>query len=313
MSDGLQTTTCAPKSQSKAGLLRFGSSEIEIAIGIEIERLRFPIPILISIWILPTIMITLAKKAPAFHRPNKLSYAIGKTATQTHVGWLFFLEVRMALLVAIDNYDSFTFNLVQMFKPYPLEISVFRSDKVTVDALADLRPDYLLISPGPKDPAHAGISCAAIRRFFREIPILGVCLGMQSINEVFGGRTVRSPQPLHGKTSAVFHEGHGLFKGMPSPFQAARYHSLVTAPDETALTRDLVITARTTDGLIMGLAHRRWPLNGVQFHPESFLTEQGERLIANFLALGPFDTSRPLVATSALAGLEVADAECLSA
>lgn len=219
----------------------------------------------------------------------------------------------MSHLVVIDNYDSFTFNLVQMFKPYPLEISVFRSDKVTVDALADLRPGYLLISPGPKDPAHAGISCAAIRRFFREIPILGVCLGMQSINEVFGGRTDRSPQPLHGKTSAVHHEGHGIFKGVPSPFQAARYHSLVTAPDEAALTRDLLITARTADGVIMGLSHRRWPLNGVQFHPESFLTEWGERLIANFIALGPLDISKPLARSRALAGLEVADAECLSA
>jgi anthranilate synthase component 2 len=207
----------------------------------------------------------------------------------------------MARLVVIDNYDSFTYNLVQMFKPYPLEILVFRSDQVTVDQVAQLRPDYLLISPGPKDPAHAGISCAAIRRFFREVPILGVCLGMQSINEVFGGRTVRSPRPLHGKTSSVLHEGLGIFSGLPSPFQAARYHSLVTAPDEAALTRDLMITARTTDGVIMGLSHRRRPLHGVQFHPESFLTEWGDRLIANYIALGP------------LARLEVADAERLSA
>lgn len=219
----------------------------------------------------------------------------------------------MAHLVVIDNYDSFTYNLVQMFKPYPLEISVFRSDQVTVDEVAELRPDYLLISPGPKDPAHAGISCAAIRHFFRKIPILGVCLGMQSINEVFGGRTVRSTQPLHGKTSAVLHEGQGIFKGLPSPFRAARYHSLATAPDEAALTRDLTITARTTDGVIMGLSHRRWPLNGVQFHPESFLTERGDRLIANFLALGPLVTSGSLAPSSTLAEPEVADAECLSA
>jgi anthranilate synthase component 2 len=177
-----------------------------------------------------------------------------------------------------------------------------------------LSPDYLLISPGPKDPAHAGISCAAIRRFFSQIPVLGVCLGMQSINEVFGGRTIRSPQPLHGKTSAVHHEGDGIFAGLPSPFRAARYHSLVTAPDEAALIHDLLITARTTDGVVMGLSHRRWPLHGVQFHPESFLTEKGERLIANFLALGPLVTSRPLVTARTLTGgLEVADAQCLSA
>jgi anthranilate synthase component 2 len=225
----------------------------------------------------------------------------------------------VARLVVIDNYDSFTYNLVQMFKRHPLEISVFRSDGVTVDAVAALSPDYLLISPGPRDPAQAGISCAVIRRFFRKIPILGVCLGMQSINEVFGGRTIRSPQPLHGKTSAVLHEGQGIFKGLPSPLRAARYHSLVTAPDETALTRDLMITARTTDGVIMGLSHRRWPLHGVQFHPESFLTEKGDRLIANFLALGPLarggvlTSARNPGSSRAFAGQEVADAECLSA
>ena len=213
----------------------------------------------------------------------------------------------MAHLVVIDNYDSFTYNLVQMFKPHPLEISVFRSDGVTVDEVAALGPDYLLVSPGPKDPAHAGISCAAIRRLYREVPVLGVCLGMQSINEVFGGRTRRSPQPLHGKTSAVHHAGGGLFDGLPSPFRAARYHSLVTAPDPSALAAHLTVTARTADGTIMGLSHRRYPLHGVQFHPESFLTECGERLIANFLSLGP------LAETSPLAHGEAGHAHCLSA
>jgi anthranilate synthase component 2 len=207
----------------------------------------------------------------------------------------------VAHLVVIDNYDSFTYNLVQMFKVHPLEISVFRSDQVAVEAVGGLGPDYLLVSPGPKDPAHAGISCAVIQRYYREIPILGVCLGMQSINEVFGGRTDRSPEPLHGKTSAVYHTGEGLFGGLPSPFQAARYHSLVTAPDEAALVEELMVTAQTADGVIMGLSHRRHPLHGVQFHPESFLTEGGERLIANFLALGP------------LAAVEVGDAQRLSA
>lgn len=207
----------------------------------------------------------------------------------------------MAHLVVIDNYDSFTYNLVQMFKIYPLKISVFRSDRITVDAVAAMQPDYLLISPGPKDPAHAGISCAVIRRFYRELPILGVCLGMQSINEVFGGQTVRSPEPLHGKTRAVYHEGQALFQGLPSPFKAARYHSLVTAPDEATLANDLTITAQTADGVIMGLSHKRWPLHGVQFHPESFLTEAGDRLIANFLHLGP------------LAATECDHAQCVSA
>jgi anthranilate synthase component 2 len=212
------------------------------------------------------------------------------------------LEVLVAHLVVIDNYDSFTFNLVQMFKVHPLEISVLRSDQVRVTEVAEMNPDYLLISPGPKDPAHAGISCAAIQRFYREIPVLGVCLGMQSINEVFGGRTVRSPQPLHGKTSAVYHHAEGLFDGLPSPFQAARYHSLVTAPDPVALSHDLMPTAQTADGVIMGLSHQRYPLHGVQFHPESFLTEWGDRLIHNFLALGP------------LAGrVEVGYAQCLPA
>ena len=193
----------------------------------------------------------------------------------------------MAHLVVIDNYDSFTYNLVQMFKPYPLQISVFRSDKVTLDDVAASDADYLLISPGPKNPAHAGVSCAAIRRFYRSLPILGVCLGMQCLNEVFGGRTVRSPQPLHGKTSDVYHQDRGLFRGLPAPFRAARYHSLVTLPDAHAMAAELMVTAHTADGVIMGLSHRRHPLHGVQFHPESFLTEAGDRLIANFLALGP--------------------------
>jgi anthranilate synthase component 2 len=208
----------------------------------------------------------------------------------------------VAHLVVIDNYDSFTFNLVQMFKVHPLEISVLRSDQVRVAEVVALSPDYLLISPGPRDPAHAGISCAAIQRFFREIPVLGVCLGMQSINEVFGGRTVRSSQPLHGKTSAIYHHAEDLFEGLPSPFQAARYHSLVTAPDPAVLSQDLMVTAQTADGLIMGLSHQHYPLHGVQFHPESFLTEWGDGLINNFLALGP------------LAGrVEVGHAQCLSA
>jgi anthranilate synthase component 2 len=192
-----------------------------------------------------------------------------------------------ATLLVIDNYDSFTYNLVQMFRQYPLQVQVHRSDKIGLDQVADLAPDYILISPGPKDPLHAGLSMPIIKAWHARVPILGVCLGMQCLNEVFGGRTIRSPQPLHGKTSAVYHDGRGLFAGLPSPFNAARYHSLVVEPDPCALQGELTITARTRDQIIMGLSHRHYPLHGVQFHPESFLTDHGFQLVENFLDLGP--------------------------
>jgi anthranilate synthase component 2 len=195
----------------------------------------------------------------------------------------------MATLLVIDNYDSFTYNLVQMFRQYPLAVQVFRSDRIGLDQVSDLGPDYILISPGPKDPAHAGISMAVIRQWHRRVPILGVCLGMQCLNEVFGGRTIHSPRPLHGRSSPVYHDGRGLFAGLPSPFLAARYHSLAVAPAAEALDRELTVTARTADGTIMGLAHQRHPLCGVQFHPESFLTEHGFALIENFLNLGSME------------------------
>jgi anthranilate synthase/aminodeoxychorismate synthase-like glutamine amidotransferase len=190
-------------------------------------------------------------------------------------------------LLVIDNYDSFTFNLVQMFRRYPLDVKVYRNDRIDSGQAEALAPDYILISPGPKDPAHSGISMAVIRQWHRRVPVLGVCLGMQCINEVFGGSTIRSAQPLHGKTSAVHHDGTGLFAGVPSPFRAARYHSLAVSPDDAALQDDLRIAARAEDGTIMGLAHRRFALWGVQFHPESFMTEYGFALIENFLTLGP--------------------------
>jgi anthranilate synthase component 2 len=186
-------------------------------------------------------------------------------------------------LLVIDNYDSFTYNLVQMFLQYELDILVFRSDKLALDQVAGLAPDYLLVSPGPKDPAHAGISIPIIRDWYRRIPILGVCLGMQCINEVFQGRTVRAPVPRHGKVSAVYHEGRTLFRGLPSPFAAARYHSLMVAVQST----ELQVTARSDDDVIMGLSHQALPLHGVQFHPESFMTEAGFALVENFLRLGP--------------------------
>ena len=195
------------------------------------------------------------------------------------------------LLLVIDNYDSFTYNLVQMFRQYPLEVCVHRSDKIDLTTVERLAPDYILISPGPRDPAHAGISMALIAAWHTRVPILGVCLGMQCLNEVFGGRTVRSPRPRHGKTSEVFHDGRGLFQGLPNPFKAARYHSLAVEPQAAALRGELTITARTRDQIVMGLSHRRHPLHGVQFHPESFLTDSGYRLIENFLSLGPMETA----------------------
>jgi anthranilate synthase component 2 len=192
------------------------------------------------------------------------------------------LTMNSSLLV-IDNYDSFTFNLVQMFRRYPLEISVFRADKITVDEVEKRSPDYIVISPGPRDPAAAGISVELIIRLYKKIPILGVCLGMQCINEAFGGITVKAPLPMHGKTCAVEHTNKGIFKGVSLPTTVARYHSLAVQ----RISEELEITARSADGVIMGLSHRTCALHGVQFHPESFLTEEGFIMIENFLILGP--------------------------
>jgi anthranilate synthase component 2 len=191
----------------------------------------------------------------------------------------------MASLIVIDNYDSFTYNLVQMFMHYDLSIRVFRSDEIGVADVDRMAPDYLLVSPGPKAPADAGISVALIREMHRKIPILGVCLGMQCINEAFGGGTTRASTLMHGKTSQIRHEGMGVFLGLPSPFVAARYHSLMVAPSSP----ELMVTSRSEDGVIMGLSHVKSPLHGVQFHPESFLTEHGFRLVENFLRLGPLE------------------------
>lgn len=165
---------------------------------------------------------------------------------------------------------------------------MFRSDQITLEQADGLKPDYLLISPGPKDPAHAGLSIPLIDAFYRRIPVLGVCLGMQCINELFDGKTVRADLPMHGKTSAIHHDQSGVFKRLPSPFTAARYHSLVIEPGEKT-ARDLRINARTEDGVIMGVVHQTHPLHGVQFHPESFLTDYGTQMIANFLQMEPLD------------------------
>ncbi|MFC1839779.1 anthranilate synthase component II [Thermodesulfobacteriota bacterium] len=188
----------------------------------------------------------------------------------------------MAKLIVIDNYDSFTFNLVQMFMDYDLEISVHRSDRIDMAEVDSFDPNYALISPGPRDPSHTGISMPLIKHYYKKIPILGVCLGMQCINEVFGGITVRAPLPVHGKTSIIKHEGHGIFEGIPSNFSAARYHSLMV---ETADDSILNVSSRS-DEVVMGLSHPDYPLHGVQFHPESFMTEHGFKLVENFLKLG---------------------------
>jgi len=170
-----------------------------------------------------------------------------------------------------------------MFRHYELDISVYRADKISVDEVKGHKPDYIVISPGPKDPAAAGISIALIRKLYVSIPILGVCLGMQCINEAFGGITVRAPLPMHGKTSAIEHTGTGIFEGIQQPTTVARYHSLAVDKIHT----DLEITAWTHDNVVMGLSHRTYPLHGVQFHPESFLTNEGFTMIENFFRTGP--------------------------
>ncbi len=182
-------------------------------------------------------------------------------------------------LVMIDNYDSFTYNLVQLFYEFGIEVLVFRNDQVSVEDIRRLDPAWICISPGPKDPAHAGISKAVIERLGPEIPVLGVCLGMQAINEVFGGKTREAPSPVHGKTSLVHHSGDSIFHGLPTPFRAARYHSLCIE-----IGSDMVVPlALTPEGVHMGIRHRFQPIFGVQFHPESFMTEYGIELAMNFL------------------------------
>jgi anthranilate synthase component II len=188
-----------------------------------------------------------------------------------------------AKLLVIDNYDSFTFNLIQMFRIYQLDISLFRADALSVEDALRVRPDYVLVSPGPKSPSAAGISTELIRRCLGEFPVLGVCLGMQCMNEAFGGTTVHAPLPMHGKTSAVHHDGTGLFDGVPQSFMVARYHSLAI----TDISESLRVNARSADGVPMAVQHVHHPLFGVQFHPESFLTQLGFTLVENFLRTGP--------------------------
>lgn len=185
-------------------------------------------------------------------------------------------------LLLIDNYDSFTYNLVQAFLVLGADVLVHRNDAITVAEAQDLSPTHLCISPGPGTPRDAGVSMDMIRAFAGQVPVLGVCLGHQSIVEVFGGEIVRAARLMHGKVSPVQHDGKGVFAGLPQPFEAGRYHSLIAHPD--TLPAVLEVSARTPEGEIMGVRHRELSIEGVQFHPESILTPDGPALLANFLA-----------------------------
>ena len=187
------------------------------------------------------------------------------------------------MLILIDNYDSFTYNLVHFLGELGAEVTVKRNDAITVDALLEAAPQAVVISPGPCDPNRAGICLELVRRAAGKIPLLGVCLGHQAIGQAFGGKVVRAPYVMHGKLSPVRHGGEGVFRGLPNPFQATRYHSLTVERD--SLPDCLKITAETDDGVILGLSHRELPVHGVQFHPESIASEQGHALLKNFLEI----------------------------
>lgn len=188
------------------------------------------------------------------------------------------------MILVVDNYDSFVANVARYFRNLGAETVIVRNDAITVEAVEAMAPEAIVLSPGPGTPSDAGICEALVRRFSGHLPILGICLGHQAIGEVFGGRVVRARRPMHGRASAVTHDGDGLFADLPSPTTAGRYHSLIVEIDDGAAP-DLVVTARSEDGEIMGLAHARHPTHGVQFHPESVLSSDGAALLGNFLAL----------------------------
>ena len=188
------------------------------------------------------------------------------------------------MLLVIDNYDSFTYNLVQYLGELGADMKVVRNDEVTVDAIErDLKPEQILISPGPGTPDSAGITLKTIARFAGKLPILGVCLGHQAIGQHFGGKVSRAPEPVHGKPVEVMHDGRSIFEGLPEKFKAGRYHSLIV--ERGSMPDCLEISAESPDGLVMGLRHKELPIEGVQFHPESILTEHGKQMLKNFLAL----------------------------
>jgi anthranilate synthase/aminodeoxychorismate synthase-like glutamine amidotransferase len=185
------------------------------------------------------------------------------------------------MLLLLDNYDSFTYNLYQYLTELGAEVAVRRNDQVTLDEIEAMQPDSIVISPGPCTPNEAGLSCQVIEAFGPRIPLLGVCLGHQAIGQVYGGHVIRAPEPMHGKTSLIYHQGQGVLQNLPQPFEAIRYHSLIV--ERSTLPDELEITAETADGLIMGLRHRTHPVEGVQFHPESIMTSVGKDLLRNFL------------------------------
>jgi len=185
------------------------------------------------------------------------------------------------MVLVIDNYDSFTYNLVQYLGIIGVEVVVARNDALELDEIAKMQPQAIIISPGPCTPKEAGISVSLVKKFYRDIPILGVCLGHQSIGDAFGGTIVRAKEIVHGKTASIHHDGWKLFEGLPNPFTATRYHSLVI--DRATLPKELVVTAWIDDGTIMGIRHREAPTIGVQFHPESIATENGIVILKNFL------------------------------
>lgn len=190
------------------------------------------------------------------------------------------------MILVIDNYDSFTYNLVQYLGELGAEQTVCRNDAVTVQEIEKMKPSHIVISPGPCTPREAGVSVSAVQGLSGRIPILGVCLGHQAIAEAFGGKVVRAPEIVHGKTSPVFHSGSPLYRDLPSPFEATRYHSLIV--DRSSLPPELEIDAWTADGIVMGIHHNHVPTFGVQFHPESIATQHGKRLLKNFLAITSF-------------------------
>jgi len=187
------------------------------------------------------------------------------------------------MILLVDNYDSFTYNLAQYLGQMGQELLIRRNDQITLDEIEERKPERIVISPGPCTPKEAGVSVPLIERFAGRIPILGVCLGHQSIGAAFGGRVIRAPKVMHGKTSQIHHDGETIFYGLPQDFQATRYHSLIV--ERKSLPRDLEISAETADGTIMGLRHRKMKVEGVQFHPESVLTDAGFRLLENFLTI----------------------------
>ncbi len=188
------------------------------------------------------------------------------------------------MILFIDNYDSFTYNLVQYLGDLEVDTQVYRNDKITVDEVFDLKPKGILISPGPGTPDQSGICLELIKEaIVRDMPLFGVCLGLQSIGQACGGKIIRAPKPVHGKTSPIIHEEKSVFKGLPSPFEATRYHSLIV--EKETLPDTLEITAETEDGLIMGLQHKAKPLHSVQFHPESIATDHGHKMLENFINL----------------------------